>query len=72
MSQKEKGDRKELKIHLMKLRIKKIPKSEEKTYPDTGSTDGLKQDKLNRSTSRHIIIKMAKIKKRILKPEREK
>ena len=51
----------------------KLPKPEERNrYPGTGSTEVPKQDEPNRTTPRHIVIKKAKVKERILKTTWEK
>ena len=50
----------------------KIPKPRKRNrYPGTGCTEGPKQYERNRSTSKHIILKMTKFKdkERILKAE---
>ena len=41
-------------------------------YSSTGKTDGYKKDKPKQTIPRHIIIKLAKFKERILKAEKEK
>ena len=48
-----------------------FPNLKENRYQDTESTEGPKLN-TNRPTPRHIIMKMAKVKERILKAAKEK